>query len=183
MGLARGKIYPASAATHLLNPLRRLIQQPSRIAARLDLRPTDHVLELGCGPGYFSKSISQLITQGQLVMCDIQSEMLSMALTRTRDYATAVAVSADAQTLPFADRTFDAVVMSSVLGEVPDRAQCLRELRRVLKNSGAITVVETRRDSDFVPLTEVANLAAQADLVVTRTWGWRWEFTVRLSTC
>ena len=180
-GLGKGKVYPASAAGHLLNPLRFLIQPPSRIVNRVALGPSDLVLELGCGPGWFSRSISSAIPRGHLVLCDVQPAMLRMAVGRIHHVESACAVTADACDLPFVDETFDAIVMSSVLGEVPDRVRCLRELRRVLTDSGSITVVETRRDSDFIPLTEIGDLATQAGLVISRTWGWKWEFTARLT--
>ena len=52
-GLGRGKVFPAKAAGSLLNPLRRLIQSPSRMTARMAVQRTDKVLEIGPRPGYF----------------------------------------------------------------------------------------------------------------------------------
>ena len=180
-GLRKGKVYPTSAAGHLVNPLRSLVQPANRIVKRLGLRPDDHVLELGCGPGWFSKPLSSALPQGRLVLCDLQTMMLEFAQSRIRDARNTVAVCADASRLPFSSCTFDTVLVASVLGEVPDRKNCLREVRRVLKDSGKILVVETRRDSDFITLSEVSDLADQADLEVTQTWGWRWEFTALIS--
>lgn len=57
-GMGRGRTYPASAARHLLNPLRHLVQPPRRVVDRMPLHPTDRVLEIGCGPGWFSPSIA-----------------------------------------------------------------------------------------------------------------------------
>jgi arsenite methyltransferase len=180
-GLRKGKVYPTSAAGHLVNPLRSLVQPANRIVKRLGLRPDDHVLELGCGPGWFSKPLSSALPQGRLVLCDLQTMMLEFAQSRICDVRNTVAVCADASRLPFSSCTFDTVLVASVLGEVPDRKNCLREVRRVLKDSGKILVVETRRDSDFITLSEVSDLADQADLEVTQTWGWRWEFTALIS--
>jgi hypothetical protein len=46
-----------TGAGSLLNPLRRLIQSPTRTVERMALVRTDRVLEIGCGPGYFSRAI------------------------------------------------------------------------------------------------------------------------------
>ena len=67
-----------------------------------------------------------------------------------------------------------------MLGEVDDPGLCLREVSRVTKDHGSITVVETRRDGDFLQTGELAGIAYRAGLVVTKKWGWRWEYTARL---
>lgn len=178
--MGRGKTYPASAARHLLHPLRRLVQPPARIIHRMSLRHTDIVLEVGCGPGWFSHSIAASVPEGRLVACDLQPSMLSMARDRTAGFDNVHPVAVDATALPFVDSAFDAVLVAVMLGEVHDRVACLRELRRIVRPSGSITLVETRRDSDFIARTELVDLAAQSGLAVTTTWGWRWEYTARL---
>lgn len=180
LGMRRGRRYPASAASHLLNPLRNLVQPPGRIVARMGLRHEHHVLEVGCGPGWFSPAIADAVPGGRLVLCDAQPAMLAIAAARTAARANVVTVPANATELPFTDASFDGVLLSSVLGEVGDRRRCLLEVRRVLRPSGAVTVVETRRDSDFVTRAEIADLANATGLVVARMWGTRWEYTARL---
>jgi protein-L-isoaspartate O-methyltransferase len=72
-------MYPVEYAAWLLNPLRYLIAPPSRIADRLRLSPTDRVLEVGCGPGFFSPAIARRLTAGQLTLLDAQRPMLKIA--------------------------------------------------------------------------------------------------------
>jgi ubiquinone/menaquinone biosynthesis C-methylase UbiE len=57
-GLGRGKVYPAADASSLLHPLRRLVQSSRRTVAAMGLRDTDRVLEVGCGPGYFTPVVA-----------------------------------------------------------------------------------------------------------------------------
>jgi ubiquinone/menaquinone biosynthesis C-methylase UbiE len=69
-------------AGHLLNPLRKFVLSPSKLANRLLLSPSDDVLELGCGPGYYSAEVAHRIPNGKLTLTDIQQEMLDMAKGR-----------------------------------------------------------------------------------------------------
>src|SRR5262252_1467936 len=75
-------MYPVEYAAWLLNPLRYLIVPPGRIADRLQLLPTDRVLEVGCGPGFFSPVIARRLSAGHLTLFDAQAPMLEMALQR-----------------------------------------------------------------------------------------------------
>jgi SAM-dependent methyltransferase len=75
-GLGRGMVFPAKRARSLLNPLRRLIQSPTRTVQRMALVRTDRVLEIGCGPGYFSRAIALAVPEGSLVLFDLQEAML-----------------------------------------------------------------------------------------------------------
>ena len=78
-GLGRGKVFPADKAASLLNPLRRLVQSPSRTVAGMKLAANARVLEVGCGPGFFSPSIAQAVPSGQVFLLDLQHEMLRLA--------------------------------------------------------------------------------------------------------
>jgi len=177
--MGRGKVYPASAARHLLNPLRLLVQPPGRVVRRMQLRADDRVLELGCGPGWFSPALARAVPRGSLTLCDLQPGMLALAARRTAAYTNVEYVSADAGDLPFGDGAFDAVLLATVLGEVADPGGCLLEVSRVLARDGAVTVCETRRDSDFVRLGDLVELAGAAGLQPGRRHGPPWEYAVR----
>jgi ubiquinone/menaquinone biosynthesis C-methylase UbiE len=141
----------------------------------------DHlVLEVGCGPGWFSKMLAAAVPQGHLTICDLQQGMLEIASVRLHSFGNFTAVQADACSVPFGDGQFDAILLSSVLGECPDKNQCLEECARVLSPTGKVTVVETRRDSDFISQRELIYLAQSAGLEFVSRYGTRWEYTVNL---
>lgn len=178
-GMGKGKIYPASAARQLLNPLRRLVQPPARTVRHMRLAPHHRVLELGCGPGWFSPTMAASVPKGSVTLCDMQQEMLDLALKRTSDFRNVTAVPADATRLPFGDGSFDAVLVATMLGEVPDPSACLREVRRVLAPGGSVTVSETRRDSDFIPLSDLLEIARGAGLHMVERHGPRLQYVAR----
>ena len=139
--------------------------------AAIGLARDARVLELGCGPGYFSPSIAAA-TDGLFVLFDLQAEMLAIARTR----APTALVQGDGARLPFAAASFDAVFIATVLGEIPDQRGCVDEVRRVLRPGGTFAVAETRRDSDFIPLAALTRSVEDRGFKRVRTSGWRWQY-------
>jgi SAM-dependent methyltransferase len=172
-------VYPVEYARALVNPLRHLICPTWLIVRRLQLKPTDRVLEIGSGPGYFSPSVARRLTEGRLTLYDMQVGMLEMAAKRLerRGYRNFECRAGDAASMPFPDRTFDVVFMVAVLGEVADRAAAMREAARVLRPGGRLSVTELPGDPDFVRLDELEQRAREAGLSFERRYGPRWYFT------
>ncbi|MBK9612860.1 methyltransferase domain-containing protein [Candidatus Amarobacter glycogenicus] len=100
-GLGKGKVFPHQKARSLLHPVRRLIQSPQALVRWIGLRGDETVLELGCGPGYFSIALRDATPRGRLVLFDLQPEMLSMAVERTGSRSGLAAVTGNAVALPF----------------------------------------------------------------------------------
>jgi ubiquinone/menaquinone biosynthesis C-methylase UbiE len=178
-GVGRGKVFPASKARSLLNPARRLVQSPSRVVGALGVASDARVLEIGCGPGYFSPTIAEAVPAGGLVLADLQHEMLVHARERVSGSGNVRLVRLDATMLPFASASFDAVLVVLMLGEVPDRRGCLAECRRVLRGGGVGVFAESRRDSDFIGRDELRSIVEPHGFELDEFRGWRWEYTAR----
>jgi len=177
-------VYPVEFAGWLLNPLRHLICPASLVVRRLRLKPSDRVLEIGSGPGYFSPSIARRLTDGQLTLFDMQAGMLAMAARRLakRGQRNVASCVGDAAHLPFKDGTFDVALMVAVLGEVTDRRAALREAARVLRPGGRLSVTELPGDPDFVALDRLHEEAGEAGFLFETRFGPRWYFTCNFTT-
>jgi ubiquinone/menaquinone biosynthesis C-methylase UbiE len=143
---------PYSGRAILHNPLRPLIHPVRRTLARAHVEPGTTVLELGPGTGYFSVEASRVIGPGGRLLClDIQRPMLGELSQRLRDAGVTNAglILGDATHLPLADDSVDSAYLVAVLGEIPDRPQALRELRRVLRRGGVLSITETLNDPDY----------------------------------
>ena len=159
-------LYPVEYASWLLNPLRYLIVPPGRIVGRLQLLPTDRVLEIGCGPGFFSPAIARQLATGHLTLLDAQAPKLRMAARRLeeRGLANVTRVLGLAESLPFANAVFDVVFMVTALGEVRDRATAVKEAARVLRPGGRFSSTEAAGDPDRVSRPELDELATVVGL-------------------
>jgi ubiquinone/menaquinone biosynthesis C-methylase UbiE len=176
----KGKgLYPVEYASMLLNPLRHLVSPTWLIVRRLGLKPTDRVLEIGCGPGYFSPAVARTVPRGTLVLFDFQAGMLDMAEARLkrRGRSNYERREGDAKALPFADASFDVAFMVTVLGEVGGAEAALREAARVLKSGGRLSITEMFGDPDFVERDDLKRLAADAGLAFEGNFGPRFFYT------
>ena len=102
---------------------------------RLNLRPGELVLDLAAGTAV---STEELATTGAwCVACDFSQGMLAAGAHRQ-----VPKVCGDGMQLPFPDNTFDAVTISYGLRNIHDFRQGLKELARVTKPGGRLTVAE-----------------------------------------
>ncbi|MBV6450524.1 MAG: Ubiquinone/menaquinone biosynthesis C-methyltransferase UbiE [Anaerolineales bacterium] len=98
------------------------------------------ILELGCGPGYLWKeNVSRIPAGWDITLSDLSSGMLDSAWRNLVVTGRAFQFKEiDAQTIPFADETFDAVIANHMLYHVPDRPKAIAEIKRVLKTGGRL---------------------------------------------
>jgi len=98
------------------------------------------VLELGCGPGYLWKENAHRIPSGwRITLSDLSAGMLDAAWRNLVVSGRAFQFKEiDAQHIPFADQTFDAVIANHMLYHVPDKTKALTEIHRVLRPAGRL---------------------------------------------
>jgi ubiquinone/menaquinone biosynthesis C-methylase UbiE len=96
-------------------------------------------LELGAGTGYFSLNLLADGVIARATATDISAGMLAALKANAERLGLAVeTVRSDAESLPFADSSFDLVIGHAVLHHLPDPARALRECFRVLDRGGTL---------------------------------------------
>lgn len=105
------------------------------------LRPGMKVLDFGCGPGTISVGLAKAVAPGELHGVDIEAPQIAMAQAAAQagGHGNARFQVGDVTNLPFADNTFDVVHGHAVLMHVPNLAQALAEVKRVLKPGGIVS--------------------------------------------
>jgi ubiquinone/menaquinone biosynthesis C-methylase UbiE len=143
-----------------------LITRP-RLREALAPASGEHVLEVGPGTGYYALEVAGWVApHGRLDVFDLQQEMLDHTLRRAGERAleNVVPAQGDARELPYADATFDAAYLVTVLGEIPDQVAALRELARVVKPGGRVVVGELFGDPHWVSPGRLQARAERAGL-------------------
>ena len=97
-----------------------------------------HVLDVACGTGALTVAVADRVSPGGVVLgLDANSEMLAVA---RRKHADIEWHDGRAESLPFADESFDAVVSQFGLMFFDDRVAALREMQRVLRPGGRLAL-------------------------------------------
>lgn len=107
---------------------------------RLDIEPTEKLLDIGCGTGALLQAISIKYPSVDLVGTDISAEMLKVAGNKQMKKCSLV--TSNARYLPFRSKSFDVVVSCNAFHYLRNPEACLLEIARVLKPGGRIVITD-----------------------------------------
>ncbi|HEX4805512.1 MAG TPA: class I SAM-dependent methyltransferase [Conexibacter sp.] len=129
-------------------------------------RGWERSLEIGSGTGYFSLNLLQAGVVRQATCTDISPGMLATLRGNAERLGLEVeTVATGAETLPFADASFDLVLGHAILHHIPDLAKAFAEFHRVLKAGGTVVFAgEPSRYGDRLARVPKRGAAAVAPL-------------------
>jgi len=132
-------------------------QWAPRVADALELAPGQRVLDVACGTGVFTReAATRIAPDGSIVGVDINEGMLAVAARNAPELEWRRAA---AETLPFADGSFDRVANLFGLMFFEDRSRAISEMLRVLRPGGRLVVAV------WGSLEETPGYAAVTDLL------------------
>lgn len=118
------------------------------------VRRGQSVLDLAGGTGDLAvKFVRQVGASGRVVLADINAAMLVEGRKRLIDAGASGNLSiaqVDAESLPFADNTFDCITIAFGLRNVTDKDAALRSMYRVLKPGGKLLILEFSKPADTI---------------------------------
>ena len=150
----------------------------------LSLQGDEQVLDVGCGRGAVLLLAAQRLSSGKATGIDLWQvqDQSGNALAATQRNAAAEGVSekielhtGDMRKLPFGDASFDVIVSSLAIHNVPDaggRAEAVREIARVLKPGGRVLLADFKFVADYAKTLREAGLSE----VQTRGLGLRFWY-------
>jgi ubiquinone/menaquinone biosynthesis C-methylase UbiE len=142
----RNRICPVEIAGGLDNSIRKLLQNPQKILNQY-ITPEMTVLDLGCGPGYFSVGIANMLNDtGKVIAADLQEGMLKKVEQKIKgtDLEQKIVLhKCMAEKIDLSERV-DFVLAFYMIHEVPDHERLFNELKSILKPGGQILIVEPK---------------------------------------
>ena len=146
---------PERYAKSFDDPARDQWQQPERVLAALELRPGHTVADIGAGTGYFTVRLARAPGVAKVFAVDIEPSMVEYVRKRAakEDLRNVVVVQAgsDRSNLP---EPVDLVLIVDTFHHIPNRAAYFRELKKSLKPSGRVAIVDFRKGAPAGPPEE-----------------------------
>ncbi len=140
------RICPVERAGGLDNSARRLFQNPKKIIAEF-IREDMHVLDLGCGPGYFTVEIAKMLkSPGKVIAADLQEGMLAIIKNKIKGTELEERVilhKCEDNKIGVTDK-FDFILAFYMVHEVPDQKKLFAELKSILKPNGNVYIIEPK---------------------------------------
>jgi len=109
------------------------------------LEPGERVLDLGCGAGTDTLVAAQMVgPEGRVAGIDMTPEMLEKARASAAELGVKNVefVEGEAESLPFADESFDVVISNGVIDLIPEKDAVFGELHRVLAPGGRLQIAD-----------------------------------------
>ena len=144
MNNRNNRVCPVERAGSLDNRIRRWLQNPQKILGPY-IEEGMTVMDVGCGPGFFSIEMAQMVGEsGRLIASDLQEGMLQ----KIRDKIKACPIK-DRITLHKCEENkigvsvhVDFVLLFYVVHEIPDKGAFFSELRTILNPDGQVLIAE-----------------------------------------
>ncbi len=114
----------------------------------LDVQPGDHVLDCGCGEGFYTMVLSELY-DCKITALDSDEPLLKIARERVGNKLSIEFKVGDATRIPYSDNTFDKIILTEVLEHVPNDLQALLEVKRVMKPGGVLAITVPNHNYPF----------------------------------
>jgi len=160
----KNKVCPAKYAGILDSGIRRLLQNPDKILKPyIDKGMT--VIDLGCGPGFFSVEIAKIVGDtGKVIAVDLQQEMLDKIKNKIQNTEIEKRIKlhkCNSDKIDVSEKV-DFILAFYMFHEVPKPYELLLELSKLLKPEGRILIVEPKfhvSKKDLIKLKELITKA------------------------
>lgn len=161
-------VCPHTISFFLDNWFRKLVQNPNKIV-RPYIKEGDTVVDVGCGPGFFSIEMAKLVGRnGRVIAVDLQEKMIGHVKRKAAKHGMLDRMEfhqcqSDSIGL---NLQADFILAYYMIHETPSPLRFLEEARGMLKDGGQLLVVEPRMHVSKSMFEEMMRAAEQAGLKI-----------------
>jgi len=140
------RICPVEKAGGLDNSIRKLLQNPQKIL-KLYIKKGMTILDLGCGPGFFSIEIAKMLfDSGKVIAADLQEGMLNKVRKKIEgtEFEKRITLHKCQEESIDINEKVDFVLAFYMIHEVPNQEKLFKELKLILKPNGLLFITEPK---------------------------------------
>jgi len=144
MGDGKNRVCPVAIAGSLDNRFRRWVQNPRKILGPY-IEQGMTVLDLGCGPGFFSIDIARMVGKpGRVIASDLQQGMLQKLRDKIQgtELEERITLHKCQNNRIGVSENVDFVLAFYMVHEIPNQEEFFNEIASILKPNGQVLIVE-----------------------------------------
>ena len=144
MSVEGRRVCPVERAGGLDNKIRRWVQNPQKILGPF-LKEGMTALDLGCGPGFFSIDMAQMVgDSGRVIASDLQEGMLQKVRDKIKgtELGERIILHKCEENKLGVSENIDFVLAFYMFHEVPNQEEFFNEIGSILKPNGQVLIVE-----------------------------------------
>ena len=167
--MRKNRVCPVERAGSLDNKFRRWFQDPKKI-----LRPYVNkgmtVLDLGCGPGFFSVDMAQMVGEtGRVIASDLQDGMLWKLQSKIQGthLEERIILHKCKKDKIGIEEQVDFILAFYMVHEIPHQDMFFKEIESILKTNGLILIVEPPFHVSKKAFNQTVERAQEAGLIAS----------------
>lgn len=146
MDLKRNRVCPVEQANSLDNKIRRWLQNPQKILSPF-IKEGMKVLDVGCGPGFFSIELAKIVGKnGKVFSVDLQEGMLQKLASKIKGTTleeTIKLIKCEQDEIIIKEKV-DFILAFYMVHEVPNKDNFFKTLKNILTDDGLLLIVEPK---------------------------------------
>jgi len=111
------------------------------VLEKMRLRRADNVLDVGCGSGWLSRRVAQMVPEGRVVGMDISDEMVRVARRNSLEHDNILYVTGEVGGIPWEPSFFTHAISVESAYYWPKPAEGVKEIFRVLRPGGTAWIL------------------------------------------
>ena len=174
------KVMGHLGAGWLERPQREREERTDLLVDNLNLQPSDQVVDLGAGSGYFTFRIAPRVPQGKVYAVDISKEMLGIVRAKMKklNFENVIPVHSTITDLKVESGTIDCIIVVDAYHEFSHPLEMGKSIFEALKPGGKLALIEYRLEDPLVPIKRLHKMSQKQAIKELSATGLKWVKTL-----
>jgi len=155
-------------------------ENTTALIQNMNIKTTDNIADIGAGSGYHVFKMAPLNTKGFVYAVDIQPEMLNAILKNPKfeKHTNIELIQGDEKSVNLPENTFDKILMVDVYHEFNYPKEIILSIKKALKDTGKIYLIEYRLEDDSVPIKKIHKMSEKQAVKEFNAGGFRLDTNI-----